>query len=504
MNLLVAVVGALLLSTVGAQSPEDGPLVTVNVDVTDARGWPIVGLTADDFQIYEDDRPQTLTAFESETDLPLTVALVGDASVSSASEIRFVQEAASGILQSLMTSPADRGLVVGYGSYPRSDTRVTLIAAPTNDRPRLLDIADRFPTSLGQSAMHSALVLAARLLAPLDGRRVIVLIGAGTDNTPRFGLEDSLLAAQQAGATVYTVRANSRLPAHMQILGLTPLRRLAEETGGQAFMERSLGALDEFDQIGRSLRSRYRLTYRPTDARPGGFHRIRVETPVREAAVRTVSGYAAVPYREFEVNFNVDRRVDVPEAIGLAARGGDLVRVRELIDAGVGLDLDVRDDAGKTPLYLASQNGHEEVVLALLGAGAQMDRASLDGITPLIVATVGGSENIVRRLLAGGAEVDHMTPDGVTALLAASAGGDDDLVDTLLDSGARVDLPSSDGVTPLIAAAARGHTRVVRRLLDNGADLTRTNADGMTALEAARQNGREDVAELLTAFAARR
>lgn len=501
MSLLV-VVGFLLLSALGAQSPEDGLLITVNVDVTDARGRPIVGLTADDFQIYEDDRPQTLTAFESETDLPLTVALVGDASASSASEIRFVQEAASGILQSLMTSPADRGLVVGYGSYPRSDTRVTLIAAPTNDRPRLLDIADRFPTSLGQSAMHSALVLAARLLAPLDGRRVIVLIGAGVDNTPRFGLEDSLLAAHQAGATVYTVRANSRLPAHMQILGLTPLRRLAEETGGQAFMERSLGALDEFDQIGRSLRSRYRLTYRPTDARPGGFHRIRVETPVREAAVRTVSGYAAVPYREFEVNFNVDRRVDVPEAIGLAARGGDLVRVRELIDAGVGLD--VRDDAGKTPLYLASQNGHEEVVLALLGAGAQTDRASLAGITPLIVATVGGSENIVRRLIAGGAEVDHMTPDGVTALLAASAGGDDDLVDTLLDSGARVDLPSSDGVTPLIAAAARGHTRVVRRLLDNGADFTRTNADGMTALEVARLNGREDVAELLTAFAARR
>ena len=476
--------------------------MTVNVDVTDARGRAIAGLTAADFRVYEDDRIQTLTAVEREIDLPLTLALVGDASVGTESETRFVREAASGILQSLIRSTEDRALVIAYGGYRGRDTSVTLMTGPTNDRTLLRDIADGFPSSLGRSAMHSALVLAARLLAPLDGRRIIVLIGAGIDNTPRFNLEDSLLAVRQSGATVFAVRANSRLPVGMQTLGATPLRRLSEETGGRAFMSRRLGDLADFDNIAQEIRSRYRLTYQSDKPASGEFRRVRIEVPGRDVIVRAATGYDAMPYREFEVNFNVAPPLDGPDALGLAARGGHLERVEELVEGGA--ELDLPDDAGKTPLYLASQNGHEPIVETLLAAGARTDLMSIDGISALIVATAQGSENIVRRLIEGGAEVDLATPTGVTALLTAGAAGDHRLVEMLLERGAQVDLPSRDGVTPLIAASRGGHPRVVRQLLDADADLSLATPDGQTALDVALENGHAEIVELLEEFAARR
>ena len=92
-----------------------------------------------------------------------------------------------------------------------------------------------------------------------------------------------------------------------------------------------------------------------------------------------------------------------------------------------------------SPLIVAAQEGHHEVVAALIAAGASVDEASDTGRTPLYVAAENGHHEIA------------------TALLAARA---------------NVDLATNDGMTPLCWAARKGHVEVVRLLVRAGADTT--------------------------------
>ena len=145
-----------------------------------------------------------------------------------------------------------------------------------------------------------------------------------------------------------------------------------------------------------------------------------------------------------------------------AAQAGDVARVRALLVADPTL-VDAKTDYGFTPLILAAQNGHLEVVKYLLEKSAAVDAKSNDGVTPLIVAAQNGYLEVVKHLL---------------------------------DKGATVDAKSNDGFTPLLFAAQNGHLEVVKLLLDN-LPPTNVEAVGYTPLRLAEGKGRMDIAELL-------
>lgn len=70
-----------------------------------------------------------------------------------------------------------------------------------------------------------------------------------------------------------------------------------------------------------------------------------------------------------------------------------------------------------SPLFIAAQNGHEEVCVALLRAGAAVDGARADRATPLWIAAQCGHQHVARLLLAAGACVDHVRQVTLHSLL---------------------------------------------------------------------------------------
>ena len=144
---------------------------------------------------------------------------------------------------------------------------------------------------------------------------------------------------------------------------------------------------------------------------------------------------------------------------------------------------------GGTPLHLAVQEHHIDIVRLLLEKGADPKLASAVGCTPLHLATGWGLVECTRLLLDHGA--DPQPAEGSEApspLFLAAQYGHLAVVELLVARGAAVDKISggSPGNSPLIAAAMAGHVEIVRFLVVKaGADVNMTNLRGDAALHAA-------------------
>jgi ankyrin repeat protein len=131
----------------------------------------------------------------------------------------------------------------------------------------------------------------------------------------------------------------------------------------------------------------------------------------------------------------------------LAAIGGHVGRVRELISAGA--DVDVRQPTKHgTPLQYAAMLGHGETVTALIANHATFNARDAEGQTPLLCAAAEGHADVVRRLLDAGANIDA-SADGWTALHYAVSRGHTQLAQLLIDRGANVYHQNSHGQTPI-------------------------------------------------------
>jgi ankyrin repeat protein len=194
----------------------------------------------------------------------------------------------------------------------------------------------------------------------------------------------------------------------------------------------------------------------------------------------------------------------LPEARNLAVLTEDLVAadvalIRILLEDGA--DVDMRNKYGATPLFMASQNGHTEIVRLLLAANANVDApCTSDGATPLLMASYRGHTEIVKLLLAADPNVNAANDNGFTPLWMASQEGHTEIVRLLLAANAGVDIADTDGRTPLCMPSQHGHTEVVKLLLAANAnvDAPRT-ADGAPPLLIASGQGHTQIVKLLLA-----
>ena len=149
----------------------------------------------------------------------------------------------------------------------------------------------------GSRSLYDAVLdAAADRLADQPGRRVIVVLSDGMDNSSHVSLSRVLDAAQR-NDVIYTVSTNAidGVDAEDQRGGDAVLARLAEETGGSALFPNGTRDLARaFSRINEELRSQYSLAYRPTNARRDGTYRAIRIVPVRKGyTVRYWSGYYA-------------------------------------------------------------------------------------------------------------------------------------------------------------------------------------------------------------------
>lgn len=206
----------------------------------------------------------------------------------------------------------------------------------------------------------------------------------------------------------------------------------------------------------------------------------------------------------------VTQGVSASNPVAEAARDGNLEQARQHIAAGVDVNLPQPD--GTTPLLWAVYNTDTDLVQLLLDAGADPNLANNLDISPLLQASRYGNVAMINALLGSGASLDATSLAVESPLIAASRSGNPDAVMALLDAGANPNtIEPTNHQTPLMWAAAEGHLDVARVLLEAGADPNmqarvnelekRKNADfpsgGFAALHWASRNGNTAMIDLL-------
>jgi VWFA-related protein len=161
-------------------------LVVVPVSVTDASGQPVLGLTAKDFLVAEENRPQTIEKVSDADKVPLEIAILFDVSASTDAMFQFEQETAAKFLQDVMR-PEDHATIFTIGERPM------LIQARDSSAKSAVSIKTIQPTKQF-TAFYDSVRIAADYLqknAPSGTRKVIVVISDGED-TNSEGIKKAL------------------------------------------------------------------------------------------------------------------------------------------------------------------------------------------------------------------------------------------------------------------------------------------------------------------------
>jgi ankyrin repeat protein len=158
-----------------------------------------------------------------------------------------------------------------------------------------------------------------------------------------------------------------------------------------------------------------------------------------------------------------------------AAARGDREAVKSLLKQAA--DVNAAQGDGMTALHWAAMNGDVELAQMLIVAGANSRATTrLGSYTPLYLASQQGHGQVVQAIIKAGGDVKAGTPNGTTPLMVAAASGEVDAVKALVDAGA--DVNAKDGVraqTPIMYAAASNRAAVIELLVSKGADLKATS-----------------------------
>ncbi len=264
--------------------------VRVVFTVTDRHGRYIKDLKRDDFKVIDDQKPAEMRSFRSETDLPLQVGLLVDASNSVRDRFKFEQEAAIEFLNSIIRPRYDKAFIVGFDATPE-------VTQDFTDSTEKLSTGVRLLRAGGGTAMYDALYFACRdklLKQEQTGpvRRAIILLSDGEDNLSHVTREEAIDMAQRAEVIVYTISTNI---SGMKGNGDKVLVRIADATGGRAFFPFQLREMsDAFLSIQEELRSQYAIGYRPAGfVADGRFRTIEVLAQEKGLKVRAKKGYFA-------------------------------------------------------------------------------------------------------------------------------------------------------------------------------------------------------------------
>jgi Ca-activated chloride channel family protein len=261
-----------------ARFSSDVQLVEVYATVTDAKGELVTGLRQEDFEVYEDNQLQDVSAFAA-GEFPLTVALGVDRSWSMAGEpLRLAKQASQAFLKAL--KPVDRSMVVAISS--EADVIAPLSADRVNQE-RAIAALDPWSTT----ALHDGIIATLDRLAPEPGRQAVVVFSDGTDRYSSATAAQVVERARRSNALIYPIAFGKVRPAL--------LAELAVITGGRSFQLRDARELEKtLETIARELRYQYLIGYTPSvPIEPGTreWRSIRVTVKKPGMRIRARDGY---------------------------------------------------------------------------------------------------------------------------------------------------------------------------------------------------------------------
>jgi len=249
-------------------------------------------LKQSDFALLDDQKaPAKISKFTQQTNLPLRVGIVIDASTSIRQRFAFEQQSANEFLAQVLRAKSDKAFVMGFDVVP--DVK--------QDWTNNLDLLDSGINKLrpgGGTALFDAVYTACRdkLLDTSRGlepvRKAMILISDGDDNQSRAYLDDAIKMCQRAETIIYAISTNVS-PSRGR--GDAVLEKMSNATGGNTYYPKRIEEMSQsFHDIEEELRSQYALFYTPADFKTdGAFRTIYLFATDRKYVVRAKKGYFA-------------------------------------------------------------------------------------------------------------------------------------------------------------------------------------------------------------------
>jgi VWFA-related protein len=294
----------------------DVNVVNVYFNVKDKHGLLISSLAKDQFEIYEDGKPQTIKYFSAESNQPLTLGMLIDSSVSQERVLPIEKEVGAQFLREVLRAK-DLAFVIGF------DVNVDLLQDFTNDPRELRAGMNRARINGGGGGgglpglgggpipisnprgtlLYDAVYLASNeKLASEVGRKAMILLTDGEDQGSRLKIRDAIEAAQRADAMVYVLLIADRgFYGGFGYSGDRDMKKLCQETGGRVIEvgNKQDKLKQAFDQLAAELRSQYSIGYTPTNnKRDGTYRKVEVKAKGGEYRVQARAGYYAPSSRD--------------------------------------------------------------------------------------------------------------------------------------------------------------------------------------------------------------
>lgn len=330
----------------GQQQPKiavEVKVVNVFATVHDKKGQIASNLGKNDFTLEEDGRPQTIAYFSKDNNLPLTLGLLVDTSMSQRRVLDQERSASHSFLDDMVRQDKDKAFVLHF------DNEVELLQDLTASRDKLeraLDLLNTPPSdqqsrgsrggdprgggsrprySGGGTLLYDAVYLASdEVIKKQAGRKALIVLSDGVDHGSKETLATAIETAQRADTVVYSIlfTDDQEPPEHgrfgMEIPGMgrhggggggggqrrypqedrpdgkKVLERLSQETGGQLFEVSKKEPIDKiFRTIAEDLRNQYSIGYAPPADDGIGYHKIHLAAKQKDLAVQARDGYYA-------------------------------------------------------------------------------------------------------------------------------------------------------------------------------------------------------------------
>jgi Ca-activated chloride channel family protein len=266
--------------------------VPLYVTVTDPQKRLVPDLAQEDFEIFDDQKLQTLTNFDNEA-TPITAVVMLDTSGSMTLALDFVKDGAEQFLIRML--PEDRAKVGAFNDKiefhpesgtPFSENRDQLVRS-------LKDLDFGYPTRL-----YDAVDRSIEELKNATGRKVVLVFTDGEDTASKLGAGEVLERARREETMVYSIGLENEYFNGQQRVRTNPdrgLRKLSEETGGGFFILKKKDELGPtFTRVAQELHSQYIMGFTPQSL-DGKIHKLEVKVKKPGMTARARRSYLASP-----------------------------------------------------------------------------------------------------------------------------------------------------------------------------------------------------------------